>query len=66
MDKDSKEAPASVPRLAPFPAPDRQTLALERIADALEGVEYYTWAGLVTRIPNLPYPAELRARKHGE
>jgi hypothetical protein len=63
---DNKKAPASMPPLAgmpPGPGPDRQALALERIADALEGVEFYAWAGLVTRIPNLPSPI---TRKHGE
>jgi hypothetical protein len=60
---DNKTPPPSAPPLTgmpPGPGPDRKTLALERIADSLEALSYYTWAGLVTRIPNLPIPSELK------
>lgn len=60
------EPPPSVSPLTgmpPGPGPGRQTLALERIADALDDITYYMWAGLVTRMPNLPFPQELRDRR---
>jgi hypothetical protein len=58
--------PASVPPLGampPGPGASRQAITLERIADALDDITYYMWAGLVTRIPNLPFPQELKDRR---